>query len=69
MNFKIFSLFVLALVLCTPSSANFPKVPGSDSVPGGMPDPSQFAPKEIAEHAETAKGFKDMAASQIPNPA
>lgn len=66
MNFKLFALLVLAIVLvvCKQSSAGPPGLPD----PPSMPDPSSFMPKEIAEHAETAKGFKDMAAGSVPAP-
>lgn len=76
MNFKIFSLLVLAIVLivCKKSSAapqNMPGMPPMPSMPSmpsmpGMPDPSSMMPKEMADKMEAVKGFKDMAAGAMP---
>lgn len=64
MNFSVFKLlfFVLLSVVLRQSAADMPKVPG-------MPDAGKMGdmvPPEVGEHMETAKGFKDMAMSQIP---
>lgn len=73
MNFKIFTLLVLAIVLivCKKSSAapqNMPGMPPMPSMPSmpGMPDPSSMMPKEMADKMEAVKGFKDMAAGAMP---
>lgn len=73
MNFKIFTLLVLAIVLivCKESSAapqNMPGMPPMPSMPSmpGMPDPSSMMPKEMADKMEAVKGFKDMAAGAMP---
>lgn len=70
MNFKVFQLVVFALVLFVfkQTSAGMPEMPGGGGMPempGGM-DPSQFAPKDMGEAVENAKGFKDMAMGSIP---
>lgn len=71
MNFKIFAFLVLAtvLIVCKQSSAKpqVPSMPDPSSFAGAFSDPSKI-PKEMAEQAEAAKGFKDMAASSIPAP-
>lgn len=61
----MFNFLVLAFVLVViqQSSAGV-----MDQIPGGMPDPSSFVPKEMAEHVETAKSMKDMAAAAMPTP-